>query len=374
MWLFFVLIFYIIILSLHYCSNSRLDSKRFVIAYFSIITILIMFRSESVGNDTDQYIHLFNTIAEKKNIQEYLHESRFEVGFVYLNRILSSISSDPQILFIVSGFITAYSFARFIYQYSELPWLSSLMFMTLQFYDLTLTGARQALAIGILLFSYDFLLKRKFIPYFALVLLASAIHTSSILFLILYPLTSQKVGKNFFIYSTIVTLLVFVFFSTFLSLVMPVLPQYTNYFNEGGDSYSNSATVAIGLMLGLWLIMFVIARKAKKRQIPITDRSKCKRIFTQYPKAVENVFAVSVWLGIIMLFLALHGTILNRYKYVFSASMLAFYPNALNGIRGKKRSLLINVSCIVFVVYIIIIYVFRPEWQSTYPYSFFWNK
>ena len=380
MWLFYFLIFMTLSFAVAIPKNNYKSSKRYLFLVFAAIGCLIMFRSVNVGNDTDEYIDLFNSIAKTKNLTLYIERSRFEPGYIYLNWYLSKISTNPQILFMVTGFFTAISFKRFIYHYSEIPWMSFFMFMTLQFFDLTLTGVRQILAIAFLLYAYDFLVKRKLIRFIGLVFLAYTIHTSAIMFLLLYPLTNRLRSKKFYIISASVSIGVYIMFSYVLTILHRVFPRYVVYFTEDGDSYSSSATLAVVLMLILWILMFLIANISKfnhvSKVIRIDNNSnpKDKRMWVKHPHMVENVLQISIWLSVLMLFMALKGTILNRFKYVFSAAMLVYYPNSLKKISNdSNKNLMILGSCIVFFIYILVIYILRPEWQSTYPYSFYWE-
>ena len=81
-----------------------------------------------------------------------------------------------------------------------------------------------------------------------------------------------------------------------------------------------------------------------------------------------------MWFGVLALFLSLHGTILTRFKFVFASSLLLFFPNMLSNVkRQNERDLVSYVAGAVFVLYSVVIYTFRPEWQSTYPFHFFWE-
>jgi len=288
------------------------------------------------------------------------------------------ICDHPQIIFVVTGAFTAFSFGRFIYKYSKLPWMSAYMFLTLQFFDLSMSGVRQILSIAILLFSYDFIINRKFIKFLLVVLLATTIHTSAVMFLIIYPLAKFKINKKFYLISGAIAIAVFIAFQYFIPLIGKVFPQYIKYLTNEGKSYTNTPTLAVFLMLALWLVLFIIAEMAyRNNKMPNEDLHSVtftNKKISGCEATVSNVHEVAVWLGILMLFLALQGTILNRFKYIYSASILVLYPNALSQIKDRGiRALLLAGSCIVFFVYIMVIYIFRPEWQSTYPYTFFWQ-
>lgn len=207
MWLFFVLLTIILLAASVFGSKNR-GSKCFTVIVFCLLGFLMMFRSINVGNDTDQYTFIFNKISRTNDIQLFIKSSRLEAGYIYLNKFLSMICDHPQILFIVTGAFTAFSFGRFIYKYSKLPWMSAYMFLTLQFFDLSMSGVRQILSIAILLFSYDFIINRKFFKFLLVVLLATTIHTSAIMFLIIYPLAKFRM-KKFYLVSGVSAVAVF---------------------------------------------------------------------------------------------------------------------------------------------------------------------
>ncbi len=372
MWLFYFLVF-LVFFVYALCSNLRNGEKFYLFIMFGIFGILMMFRGETVGNDTDRYIDIFNVVRKTSNLQTFIESSRYEKGYIYLNWVLSLISDNPQILFIVTGAFTAFSFGRFIYKYSINAWMSVLMFLTLQFFDLTLTGVRQIVAIAVLLFSYDYLISRKLWRFLLLVFIASTIHTSTILFLIFYPLTSKKRGAVFYISSTAIAVFIYVSFRLILPIAGRLFPQYLKYLEGEGGSYSIEPKLGVFLMLALWLILFVCA-KVFGREQPSDISDDISQNGSMPSQNVNYVHEIAVWMGIIMLFLALQGTILNRFKYIFSVPIIVYFPNMLKTMDIGTRRIITIATCIVFILYSIIIYTYRPEWQSTYPYTFFWQE
>ena len=375
MWLFFALITITLFLSKIIGYSSERKSKLYISIIFGILSFFMMFRGFHVGNDTDIYSHLYDVINNYSNLPLFIQNTRYELGYVYLNRIIGSIFHNRQWLFIITGGFTAFSFGRFIYQYSEMPWLSAIMFLTLQFFDLSMSSIRQVVAISILMFAYDYVVKKKPIPFILLVLLAYLFHTSSIIFLLIYPLSNLELNYKFYFYSICVAIGIFFTFSSFLKLVGRVFPRYVHYLTESSNSYSNTAKLANVLMLCLYLILFILIKYSEKnRIIEKHSLSNDKRLLNIYFENASNIHALAVWIGIILLFFSLQGTILNRFKYVCSFPLLVAYPNALKHINNpKNRNALSLFSVIVFISYILIIYIFRPEWQSTYPFVPFWR-
>lgn len=203
MWLFYVLILLTIFLSYIINTTKPKGAEQYLKIMFFILAFLMMFRGSSVGNDTEDYAYLFQTINYYVDyygvIDSFLSTSRYEAGFIVLNRLIGLLFKNSQWLFIFTGLFVAFAFGRFFYQYSLIPWLSTFMFLTLQFFDLSMSGLRQILAIAVLSFAYDFLIKRKLIPFVILVLVASSFHSSAITFFAFVPSIKNKSKFAFFI-------------------------------------------------------------------------------------------------------------------------------------------------------------------------------
>lgn len=376
MWQFYLLAASILILGGIINTESKKGAAVYLGIVFSFFAFLLMFKAPSVGNDTETYIKLFKEIASYDKVSNFLMDSRYEAGFVYIIRIISKLFDDPQYLFILTGPFIAFSFGRFIYKYSRLPWMSVYMFLTLQFFDLSFSGLRQIISIAVLLFSYDFLIKRRPIQFFSIVFIAATIHTSAVLFLLLYPFTSLKQTRNFYLISTGIGIAGAVSFGAILRVAENVFPQYLKYFTQNGTSFKSSPTLACALMLVLWLTLLIISELFKRgsifRKAPEIAPGDAKIIL--HSTSVDDVLRLSIWFGIIMLMLSLNGTILNRFKYVFTVPIITYYPSAIADLKlVKNRALMYIGSCAVFMLYILIIYTYRPDWQSTFPYSFFWQ-
>lgn len=364
------------LLFLVFCINTftkklRNADKRYISVMFIVLATMMMFRSMYVGNDTYKYVTLFEEISKTNNLDSYIESSRYETGFVYLCRLLSYIWNDPQILFIVTGAFTAFAFGRFIYKYSDIPWMSVLMFLTLQFFDLSLSGVRQILSVSMLLFAYDYMIDRKLLKFSLIVLLASTIHGSAVMFFLLYPLTAKKRGVSFFAVSIGVAVCIFVGFDILIKGVEVIFPQYVKYLTGDSKSYSSSATVASFFMFLLWLAVYVAGTGYAKKYVErsgLSAEAENRKIY------IDSVHEIAVWMGVIMLFLSMQGTILNRFKYIFSVPIIVYYPNMLKNISQRPiQQTIIFISCMVFIAYISIIHTFRPEWQSSFPYTFFWE-
>ena len=135
---------------------------------------------------------------------EYLATLKKDYGYYILNWLIAHIFREPQvILFVVPTIICFFSF-RFIYKYSDNVYLSVILFFTLGFYGFALTAFRQSIAMAICLWAYDYVKKKKIIPFILITLLAASFHQTAIIFLPVYVIGRIKLTeKNVIIYTAL---------------------------------------------------------------------------------------------------------------------------------------------------------------------------
>lgn len=387
MGLFFLLCFFIAFMESVYPANSSKNIKLYVAIVFFIFAILIGLRNPSVGDDTSVYIRNFNLVRKYESLSKIASNSRFEIGYLFYVKLLTLITDDPQILLVVTAVFVSYAFGRFIYRYSNNPMLSILMFLTLDYFDTCMSSVRISMAIAFLLFAYDGLFERNLLKTLFFTLAAASMHYTAIVFLVLYPITAKRRGIWFHLISVAIVIVLSMTFNRVVQFVGSYLPQYTHYFENSTTGYTAGATLAIGLMIVLWLAMYLFSTLGIKlfstekvnpckyiKQREIEEDSADLRPCNTCADQVDNVCRAAVWMGVLALLLALNGTMLARFKYIFSASILLLFPNSIIQISNdSNQKFFLLGSALLFVAYTIVIVVFRPTWSSTYPYSFFWQ-
>ena len=168
--------------------------------YCSVIGISMFlvsgFRGRSVGTDTFAYLDKFQE-AEIQSFTELFLLTK-DPGFYIFLKILSWVSESPQFFLIIIAAIFCYSITKFIYKFSRIPEISFLLILALNFFNFSMTGIRQTIALSILLFSYEYLFKNKTVKFILTVLFASVFHQTAVIFLI--PLITKynifKLNRN----------------------------------------------------------------------------------------------------------------------------------------------------------------------------------
>jgi hypothetical protein len=369
MWLYYFLVSYILICAILIFSIAKTYKAKFlyIVLTMGLFAFLVMFKSEHVGNDTAVYIRLFNSISDSKDISIFTW--RFETGYLYLNKILSYISDHHQILFIVTGLYVYVIFGRFIYKHSKIVWLSVFLFFTFcRFFDLSLSGIRQIFALATLALSYEYIIKKKLFKFALTVLLATLFHNMALVFLAAYPLSKLKLTKNLVLFVLISSVVVYTTFSPILNLLLDIFPRYRYYL--GGTYLDGEMRISIILSLTINVFILTVSEIFNHR---FTYSSQGRKVIS-YKTYEDNIQSIFILIVCATLIISFRGPILKRFENIFVFFTIIYYPNAIAKIKDSTmKMLMIYATVVLFSIYSIIIYIYRPEWQSTYPYTFFWN-
>ena len=190
-------------------KNKRQGQKLFFLFSCTFIILFQGFRSFNVGTDLVSYIPSY----AKMNNGDFsnLIFLNYEKGYVFYNKLLGTLGFDErQFLIITSGIIQILIFYT-MFEYSEKPLLSVLVYFAFGNFIMTFSGLRQAIAMAICFFSYKFIKKKKIIFYIILILVASLFHTSALFCIFVYPLYFLKMDNDKFIFYLILIFTFFIF-------------------------------------------------------------------------------------------------------------------------------------------------------------------
>lgn len=185
-------------------EGNKTISRRNTYLFWAMLPMFLAIglRDVSLGADTSTYWMHFEGLRTMTLIEAYT-DTRMEWGYVLLVKLISDyISSSPeiyQILVTLIYFWGFYSFAKLMEDDS--PFLFIFFVMTLGMFTFMYTGIRQCIAISLCLYSFRFILVRKWWYFAFILLIAYNIHHSAILFVMAYPMVTRELSvKNFILY------------------------------------------------------------------------------------------------------------------------------------------------------------------------------
>lgn len=357
MWFFYVMLI-ILLLEAIFIFNKGITEKSK--KFYSLLVFLQLFilsatRSINIGNDTKEYIRLFEAIVTLNNLQYF--KTRYELGYLFFNKLVGYISLNPQILLAITSFIILGSFFWFINRNTKLIWLSTYLYITTGVFGFALSGLRQSIAISIILISYELIKKKRFFWFVLTVLAASFFHSSAIVFFLIYPLSKIKFEYKIVLLFFLISIVVFIKFDTFMFFVFKLFPKYFFYIDSiYFDGYVRVASVAD--TVGNFCILGLA-------------------IFFGYTKKGPNENSLLSYISLIsllVLFVSLNANLLDRISIYFSIFNIVLVTKTIERIVNKEvKVLMIFLVMVIAVLYSTAIMFYRPDWNRVFPYEFYWQ-
>lgn len=284
---YWILFIFVILVNLVLSSKGADNNVGLV---FSFLLIFGFMAVRVGGFDYDTYESEFNDI--KRFFGSGNYQSRFELGYVYLNWIMPNFRS---LLVFLSAFTCiTYYFLFNNYIPRKYYWLGFLLLAlsgnNMLFFQMS--GLRNAVAINILTLSIPFIEKRQIKKFAALTTLGFMFHSSIIFFMPLayFVGTSRKITKR----ENMVWLLVILFFivasATFVisyasTLINLYFDQYALYTDIAEEQVYERSILMYGFVLLMFAMTFLIMKKI--------NLSKSENIMVRF----FFLFLISLMLG-----------------------------------------------------------------------------
>lgn len=325
-------------------NNNIILRRNYCIGVTIVLILLSGLRHESIGLDTPMYKLIWETINESSNS---IIETDAELGFYYLMKYLKHYIGYQGFLLVVALFsIVPVSFI--IYKYSRNVIISFLLFYSsISFHVLEFAAERQAIAFGIIMIAFHFIMKRKLIYYLICIGVAFFFHRSCVIFLPSYWLYNLRLDNNTIKYWGVVLAVSFVFSRGLFLFLNSFWRMEYGLYEEGAGGERFFALLCLIVIIGL-----------------------------NQPGKINNYETIRVPL-IVFAISPLLWPILNtnpalyRLQYYFDFFIALYIPNFLSVLEknNKWRYLLITISGFMMLY---IVFVMRTT-NAYYPYKFFWE-
>ncbi len=232
-----LLIIFAIALILAYCSQKEIfvipfKEKKIDISLILLIIILSFFCGLRTSyNDTEVYIV---TYQNAPTLSEYFANgvklTSYPAYYGLQSFFRHHISSSANVYFLSIALFSTGSILTFIRKYSTNFVLSVLLFFSLGLYVSHFAAMKQCLAIAVLTYAIEALIKKRHWLFFLLIFVAMMFHTYAILFIIL-PFFTQK-PWSFVTYAAIAVIMLTLL--TFESTITGLL----EYADDFGKNYT----------------------------------------------------------------------------------------------------------------------------------------
>ncbi len=347
--------------------------KTYIFICFAILSCIVGFRGLSIGNDTESYHIIINNALQYDNFWD--NSTRIEDGFIYLVRLIGLFNTNSQFIIFVIGMLTILLFIISIYKRSKNMTFSILLLFVFGLFFDSMNITRQIMAGAILLLGLNFVKDKKFVKFAMVVLMASFIHKTAIVFMFIYFLNYIKFTKKTSIIFLAFCSFIIILFSFILKLFIIVFPGYSGYLDS---SYFNGSgllgILKVIIVYGVVLVMLIRTHliEFNENEITCLDHSLSDDyIVNDYGK----ITILSLFTILFLLAIGMHANIADRLAKYFQIVLLIGLPNVFSLIEDKKIKLtLYSLTFGIFFVNLMINFIFRPEWNNVFPYIPFWGE
>ncbi|MCX8531518.1 EpsG family protein [Chryseobacterium luquanense] len=356
-----IVILIILVLGFYYSQkdkcNSAFNRKKYIKTITFILIIHAGLRNVAVGSDTYVYFQYFEDVKNVswstiyEDIITYYHLGiGKDVGYLLFEKAVQIFTDEFQVFLLVVAFIFFSFLGYFIFKNSSSLIsiaLSYVIYFAMFYNVFSISAIRQSLATAAALYGYELIKKRKLFRFLILMLVASLMHKTVLIFLPFYFIAHLKKERIFLVISFLAFPIVFVFRNT-LADYIKVLSGYNEYEQfEGAGTYYFTA---------FFILISIIA--LLRRKIVIQNNMNARASYFAF--------------GLVLILLPMswiHPAALRITMY-FSIFMLLLIPQILNSF--KSFSLRNNLYAYTILLFILLF--IQANWNNPIPYGFFWEK
>ncbi len=317
------------------CMPIKERSRRLVFLgiVFVQFTLLAWQREFTVGQDTLAYYHAFIDLSNISFGEALTYA--WEPGYVMWNWIVSHSGFDFHAYLLFTGAFIYYSFSRFVYRYSSCVWLSVIIFIAFGYYFGSFHILRQYIALAIVLYSYDYILKRKLISFVTLVFIASLFHMSAIAFIPTYYICHKNMRIPILTLVFGVCLTLAFYFGDIIMEYIVVSEKYASIYLGEADAAGRGYSMLV-------LVVAIMALALIFKPHDLDDR--------------KSVFYWIFFISVCVQPFATIVSMVSRGMLYWLISVTVFLPLIINSIKDKRIRLLsyiiVSVGLIVFFEFI----------------------
>lgn len=277
-------------------------TKSLVILIVSTVCLFIVSSLRyGIGFDYASYSEQYVQMSQM-SLFEFTSKYRYEFGFCLFMKLCTFISRDPVFFFAAVSLIISALTALFIYTECDFRFwgFAVYFYMTLGYFYGSMNLLRQYLAASVALFSIRFILKRKPIPFFIIVLAASLFHMSALILIPVYFLANIRLNRKILLIYAAVTAAGYIFSEPILKFITSRI--YTYYDVDSSIFMQGTGNIYIILPLLIFTSAYFL-------------RDKLPPVFVNY-----SLFSL------IFNILMTKHFILERLSLYFSLPYIVFLP------------------------------------------------
>lgn len=311
---------------------------RLILCTLVIIILLAGFAGLRIHcNDTDAYRHSYELITD--NTWKMSDKS---VGsnplFNWVNFQLKMHGVSTQNFLMFWAFLTVGCYIAFVHRYSANYSLTIFLLFTTGCYTFAFAGIKQATAIGIAVMSIVFALKKRWLLFIAVVMIATLVHPYALMYLLIPFMKFRPWGKKTY-------WMLAVFLAAGL-LLRPLLGTVVNITTLLGEEYTVSTFMGEGVNIFRVLVC----------NVPLVLSFVYRKELFIGSSEAENLMVNLTMINGAIMFVGLFGTAiyfgrLANYFLIFQSLSLPWILKKIGGRDGKLLTVLMAIGFLAYFYY-----------------------
>ena len=337
-----------------YTKNHNLS----ILLFFVLFFLLLALRHPTLGRDLVRYEYYFDEFRSLPFTANLKFKS--EIVYQLLNWIIGNITDNFQIFLVVVAALCVIPIAYVNTQDREHSYLAVILFVNMSTFIMAFSGLRQMLAVSIGMIAYEFVKKKKLLPYLLMCVLAMGFHHASFILFILYPVYYMRLTRKKLKYAIPIFAVVYAFNGRIFGLLAQLVSFAMNGKNEV-EVENNGAISFLLLLLAMSVVSYMF-----------TDDDN----MDMETMGLRNILVVSTFL---QSFASVH-LLAMRVNYFFIILIPYAMVKIIKNIeqKAKKEAFVIELTMVVFLTayYLYTTYISCKTGISaldTYPYRAFWS-
>lgn len=334
----------LIVFSFMEVNNDRKYKSLWIV--IAVMIILIGFRAW-VGADYPVYWKMYEYYGEVMNYGEIIKNENLDIEWLYM--LIGKFFYDIKMPFFIFTFALAIISVGLKYKIFEsdslYPALSMLLYMFPSYFSADGGHMRQALAMGVMFFSFYFIKKRKLLLFIFLLYIALGFHNSAFAFFIAYWIVLVPLNSTRIIILIVASVLLSPFKVyeniTLLEAIAPaeVYDSFSAY--SGIEAEEGGAPIKLMDLICLMYAYFIVSY----------DKEACSKIF--YYEYMRNLGVMGICLYFIF-----------RGSPIYSSRLVAYYmmmftiiiPNVIGSIQNINMKKNLHIVIVMFAVFYYFVY------------------
>lgn len=340
---------FIFIWGLNTNMNDKKARNQYLIISGIILVLISGLRSYYIGSgDTSRYAAMFDEDV-MMTFQEIWGSGTKDPFYHVFSKVLSLVvGNNFQAVLTIFAVIFIGAYSILVQKESPNLLLSYIVFFTMGFFNFSLHGARQGLAIAFVMLAFTPLKERKLLLFLALVFIATLFHKSAAIFVVAYPFCRLGFSKKTAVLYLVLIAIMMVYGDSIIRGFATEVSAYDERF-EGYAVTTKSLTYAGFIQLCLYFALVL---------------KNLKRFFQKDPDA--SMLITLLVLAMIFQVFAVFIAEMFRVAMYFSSFLVLLVPRLLQTYPPSNRKTVTYILCVLLLLYFYMV-------PSKLEYDFFWN-